>query len=104
MDTDALLAEIRDELRALYGERLEGVVLYGSTARGEAGEDSDIDILVLLSPPLDYGRELAKLVGTLYPLSLKWGRPISPEPALTSDYEEARYPLYRAAKRDGVLL
>lgn len=99
-----MLSEIRVELSKHYGKRLEGVVLFGSTARGDDREDSDVDLLVLLAPPLDYGLELAEIIRVLFPVSLKFGREISPKPALTRDYEEAEFPLYRSAKQDGVLL
>ena len=46
MTTDELLKEIKVRLSAAYGERLRGVVLYGSQARGDARPDSDVDILV----------------------------------------------------------
>lgn len=104
MGRESILLEIQAELRRLYGPRLEGVVVFGSAARGDDRDDSDIDILVLLSPPLAYGQELARLAPALFPISLKWGREISPKPALSSDFEDAKYPLYRNAKRDGVLL
>jgi predicted nucleotidyltransferase len=35
-------------LRARFGERVASVTLYGSYARGDAHEDSDVDVLVLL--------------------------------------------------------
>lgn len=104
MDRETMLSKIREEIRALYGDRLQGVVLYGSTARGEDREDSDIDILVLLAPPLDYARELGRLVRALYPLSFEVGREISPKPALLSDLEEAEFPLYREVNREGILI
>ncbi|HLA64926.1 MAG TPA: nucleotidyltransferase domain-containing protein [Rhodothermales bacterium] len=44
----AALAEAKAWLAAHYGERLERVVLYGSHARGDAGPDSDLDLLVVL--------------------------------------------------------
>lgn len=45
---DPLLKEFRTALAAMYGARLERVVLYGSRARGDARPDSDYDIAVFL--------------------------------------------------------
>ena len=33
----------------IYGNKLNSIILYGSCARGDFGEDSDIDLLVLLN-------------------------------------------------------
>jgi predicted nucleotidyltransferase len=46
--TQNLLAQLRNHLQSLYGERLHKVMLFGSYARGEARPDSDIDVLVVL--------------------------------------------------------
>jgi uncharacterized protein len=35
------------EIRSRLGDRVEDVILYGSVARGDDGEESDIDILVV---------------------------------------------------------
>lgn len=40
--------EFRNRLRAVYGPRLRDLRLFGSKARGEWHEESDIDLLVLL--------------------------------------------------------
>ena len=45
---DPILIRFRDALRALYGDRIERIVLYGSRARGDAREDSDYDVAVFL--------------------------------------------------------
>ncbi len=42
-----ILSELKRELKQLYQNRLVSIILYGSYARGEAGEDSDIDVVVL---------------------------------------------------------
>ena len=93
---------MKGRLQASHGERLHGVVLCGSEARGEAREDSDIDVLVLLDDPVDYGRDLETNLRALYPLAVEWGRRISAKPVSASEYETADCPLYRAARREGI--
>lgn len=39
--------ELRDRLVAELGHELEAIIVYGSVARGEADEDSDIDMLII---------------------------------------------------------
>jgi predicted nucleotidyltransferase len=43
---DPILKRLRAALDELYGERIERIVLFGSRARSEAGEDSDYDVAV----------------------------------------------------------
>lgn len=42
------LASFTKNIRAIFGSRLTLFKIYGSTARGERWEESDIDILVLI--------------------------------------------------------
>lgn len=97
-----LLREIRTRLEAAHGTRLRGVILYGSEARGEAGQESDIDVLVLLEDPVDYGRDLERNLEALYPLSLALGRRISAKPVSATAYGTVDCPLYRNARREGI--
>lgn len=46
---DPVLSIVREKLRAHYGKRLEGALLFGSRARGDHRADSDYDIAVMLS-------------------------------------------------------
>lgn len=101
MTTTELLNEIKSRLAQAHGKRLRGVVLYGSEARGQAGPDSDVDILVLLDEPVDYGRDLEANLDALYPLSLEIGRRISAKPISARQYETVDCPLYRSARREG---
>ena len=44
--------------KELIGESLLGVILFGSTARGEAGDGSDIDLMLVVSSDLPLNRRL----------------------------------------------
>ena len=102
MTREQILHEIKTRLEAAYGDRLRGVVLYGSEARGDAGPDSDIDVLVLLDGPVDYGRDLESNLDALYDLSVRLERRISAKPVEAAEYETVECPLYRSAHLEGI--
>jgi predicted nucleotidyltransferase len=97
-----ILIQCKKTLAQTYGERLKGVILYGSMARKQASPASDIDLLVLLAPPFDYFTELRRIVDALYPLQLESKHLISAKPVSVNDYEAGSLSLYRNAKREGV--
>jgi len=57
---ESLLRELRGELEAIYGPRLRGVYLFGSRATGEAGAESDVDVLIVLDRLDRYGVEIER--------------------------------------------
>ena len=103
MSRQDLLSQIKGILSRTFGDRLRGVVLYGSEARGVSGPDSDIDLLVLLAPPVCRLADLWACVRALYPLVLELERPIHAKPVDVNDYEAQNCPLYCDARREGVL-
>ncbi len=73
MDRENLLAEKRAAILAIARTHdAEGVRVFGSTVRGEAGPRSDIDILVDLEP----GRSLLDLVAMKQDLEDLLGRKV----------------------------
>ncbi len=102
METRQLLEEIKRRLKCVYETRLQGVILYGSQARGEETPESDIDVLVLLKAPIDFGRDLQRNLDALYPLSLELNRRISAKPVSAHDYETVDCPLFQRVRKEGV--
>ena len=45
---EALLRETTEELKTIFGSRLDSVILYGSYARGDYDDESDIDVMALV--------------------------------------------------------
>ena len=91
-------------LREYYGTQFKGLILYGSIARNQSSEGSDIDLLVLLSKPFDHFQELHQIVDLLYPVQLESERFISAKPAAIDDFEQSVIQLYRNVKREGIAL
>ena len=102
MTNAEILTEAKARLQVAHGSRLRGIVLYGSQARGQAGPDSDVDLLVLLGEPIDYARDLDTNLQALYPLAVVLGRRISAKPVSADEYRTGDCPLYRNARREGV--
>ncbi len=64
-------SQIGAAVRALAeAARPERIVLFGSYARGDAQEDSDLDLLVIESEVADRAREMVRLRRVLRPLRI----------------------------------
>lgn len=97
-----LLKRMKDALQNAFGARLQGMILYGSEARHEAVRDSDIDLLVLLTGPVDEGNDSWACIHALYPLVLELERPIHAKPTDVVAYRTQTIPLYQYAHLEGI--
>ena len=100
-----LLREFKQALSELYGERLASLVLYGAVARHEETEDSDVDVLVVLSDKtISHGDEIFRMGAAGVASLLEYDELISVVPMTRSDFLYRDSPLLRNVRREGLLV
>ena len=97
-----LLNELKTGLGPLYGNRLHGVYLYGSHARGEAGRESDVDILIVLDAIPSYTAEVDRTSALVASLSLKYGVSVSRVFVTRRDWQQGQTPFLLNAREEAV--
>jgi len=96
--------ELVDELKKLYGDNLSRVILYGSKARGDATEDSDIDILVVLKNIQNFSLERKKVKEISWKLSYKYDLLLSIIIRSEQEYMRKDTPLLMNIEKEGIVL
>ena len=81
-----ILDEVKKCLENIYGNKLKGLILYGSYARGDFSEGSDIDIILLLEDIKDPIEEREKYFDVIWQLNLKYDTVISITPFNEEEY------------------
>ncbi len=103
-DRDSWEGAVEALVRAadLFGRGLLGVVVFGSWARGELREDSDIDLLVVLDGALDLTRELYRAWDES---PVDWqGHPVEPHFVHLPPRDETASGLWAEAAMEGYVL
>lgn len=99
-----IISDIRSELEKIYLHRLKEMILFGSYARGDYVEGSDIDIALLLEELTDSYREREKYFPVICRLSLEYDTVISVVPFDSLEFQAKRTPLILNVQREGVRL
>ncbi len=86
----------------IYGERLKGLYLYGSVARGEARGESDLDVAMILDEFERPWFEIQRTSILVSNLSLQYGITVSLISLRISDWLKKQKPLVRNIHRDGI--
>ena len=85
-------------LKEEYGDKIHKIILFGSAARGEAEEESDIDVLVVADGVTQ--KEISKIA---FQILLKYGEVISSIVEDKLQFEKYKdYSFHRNILREGV--
>ena len=99
-----IAARVAEDLRALYGERLRHVLLFGSRARGDAAADSDVDLLVVLNQVEQPWAERRRMSEILWRHSFAGGIVVTALPVGEAEYENPDEPVLIRAREEAVEL
>ncbi len=98
------LKELKQLLMETYGERLSGIYLYGSYARGDFHPGSDVDILVALKGTVNLSREIDRLSERVSDICLEYDVLIALFPVPEDWLEARKSPLFENVRREGLAL
>jgi predicted nucleotidyltransferase len=100
-----IVSLFKSNLEQLYGTRLSRLVLFGSYARGEETEESDIDFLVVLKDKnISVFSEIEKINNKIYNIVLESGKIISFVPTTEDKFEKSSNYFYGRIKQEGITL
>lgn len=94
-----------DHIQKHFSGRILAVVLFGSKARGDGDDESDLDLLVLVD--IESNEFRSKLWEIASDISLDYNLVLSPRVIGQTRWDEMRrmrFPLFRAIMEDGIAL
>ncbi|MGK5094774.1 nucleotidyltransferase domain-containing protein [Deltaproteobacteria bacterium TL4] len=97
-----LMQELKQALQQLYGDQLQQVVLYGSWARHQASDSSDIDLAVVLKYEIQAGLEIDRMIDLITDFNLKYNTLISIYPVSAHSYLTINSPLLLNIRKEGI--
>ena len=102
-----LLGQYVEEVRKIYGGRLQSVILYGSYARGDFRPDSDIDIMILVDlTDMEIDKYRKQLSWSIYDFNEEHNTDIKPIAKNDAHFQKwlGVYPFYTNVQKEGVEL
>lgn len=102
---NSILIEYRENMERIFGDSLVRVILYGSYARGDFNNDSDVDIMILADIGPEKISEYAdKVYDISYDFEMDYGLEFNPcvQSVQTFDYWKEVYPFFNNIDKEGI--
>ena len=102
-----IIQDFAKSVRKMLGNSLDSVIVYGSYARGDYSEFSDIDVMLLVSLGEEGIKKISDQISDLaFDFMMKYGVDISPVITNTDhfNYWVDNLPYYRNVRDEGVKL
>ncbi|MCU0918374.1 MAG: nucleotidyltransferase domain-containing protein [Planctomycetes bacterium] len=97
-----LVDQVKAHLRERYGDGIKRVILYGSHARSEATQDSDVDVLGLVDRSLDPREVEDSLDNLLYDIIVDEGELVSVMAISEERFENYNSPFMLNVREEGI--
>jgi predicted nucleotidyltransferase len=106
---EAIIKQIAEEFKAelshLYGNDLASLILFGSHARGDFRQDSDIDFAVVLkNPDTTSTSEINKIADISQEISTKYDLFVSYIGMPEQKLKNSTLGLYQEIRKDGIVI
>lgn len=99
----SLMAKMKNGLTELYSQRLKAVYLFGSYARGDYDQNSDLDVMIVLDSYKSYWDELVCSAELASDLSLEYEVTISRTIMTEEQWKTGELPVLKNVRAEGVL-
>lgn len=101
---EKILSQVKESLINLYQDQLQSIILYGSQARKDAQEFSDIDILVILKSQINPYLEINKTSEIIAEICLNYDVVISRHFISSDKFEHTNTPFIHNVKKEGIII
>lgn len=97
-----LMKELKEGLVRIYGDELKAVYLYGSYARGDYRQGSDVDVMILLKDYKNYWDEIERTGELVSNVSLDYDVLVSRIIMSEEKWKRSDTPLLKNIHREGL--
>ena len=101
-EIESTLRRIKERLNSVYGNRIKRVMVYGSFAKGEADEESDVDIAVVVADKLSPNKVEKNLDELLFQILMEKSELVTVFVIPESKFDTYKSPLILNIKEEGI--